>query len=68
MESKFIKNINKLQIIGHTPFDKPQYDVQSNTWNIDTGAAYSDYLSGVKVKSNGEVIEFIREDTDSRDK
>jgi serine/threonine protein phosphatase 1 len=63
-----LKNINKLQIIGHTPCEEPQYDAQSNTWNIDTGAGYSRHLTGVKIKPNGEIIEFISEDTDSRDK
>jgi serine/threonine protein phosphatase 1 len=63
-----LKNIGKLQIIGHTPTDRPKYDMTSNAWNIDTGAAYLGYLTGVKIKSNGEVSEFIREDTDLRDK
>jgi serine/threonine protein phosphatase 1 len=63
-----LKNIGKLQIIGHTPTDRPKYDVTSNAWNIDTGAAYLGYLTGVKIKANGQIIEFIREDTDPRDK
>ncbi|SDZ08221.1 metallophosphoesterase family protein [Bacillus sp. 166amftsu] len=63
-----LKNINKLQIIGHTPCENPHYDIESNTWNIDTGAAYLGYLTGVKIKPNGEILEFIREDTDVRDK
>lgn len=63
-----LKNINKVQIIGHTPCDEPTYDAHSNSWNIDTGAAYTGYLTGVKIKENGEIIEFIREETDKRDK
>ncbi|WP_419955056.1 metallophosphoesterase family protein [Neobacillus niacini] len=63
-----LKNIQKLQIIGHTPCEEPKYDEHSHSWNIDTGAAYSGYLTGVKINSNGEVIEFIRENTDHRDK
>ncbi|MFP7298671.1 metallophosphoesterase family protein [Neobacillus niacini] len=63
-----LKNIHKLQVIGHTPCDEPKYDVHSHSWNIDTGAAYSGYLTGVKINPNGEVIEFIKEVTDSRDK
>lgn len=62
-----LKNINKLQIIGHTPSEKPYYDEYSNTWNIDTGAVFSNYLTGVKVNSTGEVMEFIKEKTDPRD-
>ncbi|NDI35755.1 metallophosphoesterase family protein [Chengkuizengella sediminis] len=64
-----IKNINKLQIIGHTPCKEPQYNRYSNSWNIDTGAAYSGYgyLTGVKVKANGMIKEFIKELTDKND-
>jgi serine/threonine protein phosphatase 1 len=62
------KNIGKLQIIGHTPCDNPAHDDKSNAWNIDTGAAYLGYLTGVKVAPDGEVIQFIREDTDLRDR
>ncbi|WHY00473.1 metallophosphoesterase family protein [Neobacillus sp. DY30] len=63
-----LKNIQKLQIIGHTPCDEPKYDVHSHSWNIDTGAAYSGYLTGIKIQPNGEVIEFVREKTDNRDR
>jgi serine/threonine protein phosphatase 1 len=63
-----LKNINKLQIIGHTPCDEPKYDRHSHSWNIDTGAAYKGYLTGVKINSTGEIIEFIKEETDSRDR
>lgn len=63
-----LKNIQKLQIIGHTPCDEPTCDARSHSWNIDTGAAYSGFLTGVKITPNGEIIEFIREDTDPRDK
>ncbi|MDN7247411.1 metallophosphoesterase [Planococcus shenhongbingii] len=62
-----LKNIGKLQIIGHTPREKPLYDAKSHTWNIDTGAVYARYLTGVKVKPNGEIIEFLKEETDARD-
>jgi serine/threonine protein phosphatase 1 len=63
-----LKNIGKLQIIGHTPCEEPKYDEHSHSWNIDTGAAYTRFLTGVKIQTHGEVIEFIREKTDSRDK
>lgn len=63
-----LKNIGKLQIIGHTPCDDPQYDKESNSWNIDTAAAYSGYLTGVKIKTNGEIIELNKGITDPRDK
>ncbi|MFC0189412.1 metallophosphoesterase family protein [Fictibacillus aquaticus] len=63
-----LKDIGKLQIYGHTPCDIPTHDNKSNAWNIDTGAAYLGYLTGVKVTPAGEVIQFIREDTDLRDR
>jgi serine/threonine protein phosphatase 1 len=63
-----LKNIGKLQIIGHTPCGEPKYDEHSHSWNIDTGAAYTGFLTGVKIQPNGEKIEFIQEKTDSRDK
>ncbi|MBM6617941.1 metallophosphoesterase family protein [Bacillus suaedaesalsae] len=63
-----LKNIGKLQIIGHTPCRNPSYDENSNSWNIDTAAAYSGYLTGVKIDSLGRVIEFVRGNTDLRDK
>lgn len=63
-----LKDIGKLQVIGHTPCSKPTYDDAGNTWNIDTGAAYSGYLTGIKVNADGEIAEFIREETDVRDK
>lgn len=62
-----LKNIGKLQIIGHTPRKEPVYDEQSHAWNIDTGAVYNGYLTGVKVKPNGDIIEFVNEKTDPRD-
>ncbi|KAA0546981.1 serine/threonine protein phosphatase [Bacillus sp. BGMRC 2118] len=63
-----LKNLGKLQIIGHTPCEKPTYTDKSNSWNIDTAAAYEGYLTGVRIDSKGNVIEFIKEETDRRDK
>lgn len=63
-----LKNIGKLQIIGHTPCDEPTYDAHSHSWNIDSGAAYTGYLTGVKITSTREIIEFFKEESDVRDK
>jgi serine/threonine protein phosphatase 1 len=63
-----LKNIGKLQIIGHTPCDEPTYDERGHSWNIDTGAAYTGYLTGVKVTATGEITQFIKEKTDALDK
>lgn len=62
-----LKNIGKLQIIGHTPREKPAYDAASHSWNIDTGAVYSRYLTGVKIDETGKVTEFVKEETHEQD-
>ena len=62
-----LKNIQKLQIIGHTPSDSPIYNAQSNSWNIDTAAVFGNQLTGVKLKQTGEIIEWINIKTDKRD-
>ncbi|TCP29918.1 serine/threonine protein phosphatase 1 [Scopulibacillus darangshiensis] len=63
-----LKNINKLQIIGHTPCREPSFDEEGNAWNIDTGAAYDGYLTGIKVSPDGSVRKFVKQQTDWRDK
>lgn len=62
-----LKHLGKLQIVGHTPVEKPYFDEQSNTWNIDTGAVFSNVLTGMKVTPDGEVLEFVKEKTDNKD-
>ena len=64
-----LKNIGKLQIHGHVPLKnvKPLYNTKSNSWNIDTGAAYGFGLTGLKISSEGKVIEIIHTETDERD-
>lgn len=62
-----LKNIGKLQVIGHTPRERPIYDATANAWNIDTGAAYGRYLTGVRISGSGEVLEFLKVETDERD-
>lgn len=66
---KPLKNIQKLQVIGHTPRlgGKPEYDPQSNSWNIDTGAYRGICLTGIKLKNDGKFKEIISIPTDSRD-
>lgn len=62
-----LKNIGKLQIIGHTPRKEPLYDERSHSWDIDTGAVYSRYLTGVKIDESGKVTGFIKERTHTQD-
>ncbi|WP_409340684.1 metallophosphoesterase family protein [Paenibacillus sp. MBLB4367] len=62
-----LRNMQKVQIMGHTPGKQPIFHAESNAWNIDTGAVFGRCLTGVKLKEDGELIDFLREDTDWRD-
>lgn len=56
-----LKNIGKLQIIGHTPCKsgKAEFDSESNTLNIDTGAYLPKGLTAVEINDEGKVNEII---------
>jgi len=56
-----LKNIGKLQIIGHTPCKsgRAEFDNKSNTLNIDTGAYSPRGLTAVKINDEGKVAEII---------
>ncbi|MFD2037303.1 metallophosphoesterase family protein [Belliella marina] len=62
-------NLGKLQVIGHTPLldGKPEYQSQSNSWNIDTGAYKGNCLTGIKLKKDGTFLESISIPTDPKD-
>jgi serine/threonine protein phosphatase 1 len=63
-----LKNIGKLQVIGHTPQKKgPVYQNESHSWNIDTGAYLGKKLTGIKLTEQGELIEIISETTSGSD-
>lgn len=62
-----LKNIRKLQIIGHTPISSPIYETLGNSWNIDTAAVFGNYLTGMKIKQNGDILEWVNIKTDKRD-
>jgi serine/threonine protein phosphatase 1 len=54
-----IKNINKVQVYGHTPTknNKPLYDAETNSYNIDTGAYLGRSLCGLKLSEKGELTD-----------
>lgn len=56
-----LKNIQKLQVVGHTvqKKGKPVHDKESNTLFIDTGACYGDSLCAVRMDFNGKVTDTI---------
>jgi hypothetical protein len=57
-----LKNIGKLQKIGHTPCkeNEPFYDEKSNTWNIDTGGGYGGNLTALRLSVEGNLLEVIK--------
>ena len=63
-----LKNIGKLQVIGHTPLHAgPLYDEESKSWNIDTGACYGRKLTGIKLTREGKLIEHFSVETVQED-
>ncbi len=60
-----LKNLGKVQIIGHTPTsnNRPKQDIQSNSWNIDTGACFGGRLSAVLLTLKGEILDFYSVET-----
>lgn len=62
-----LKNLGKMQVVGHTPQEKPGFDPKSNAWYIDTGAVYGRYLTGMKVSAGGEVQRLVRVGANDRD-
>ncbi len=57
-----LKNIGKLQVIGHTPCEgnTPAYDEKTNSWCIDTGSGYGGNLTALKLSSEGDLLEVIK--------
>lgn len=66
---KSLKNIDKLQVHGHTPLKQniPLFHLESNSVNIDTGAVYGYGLTWIKVNEDADIIKVITVETDSID-
>lgn len=64
-----LKNIGKVQIVGHTPCEghEPFYDEKNNTWNIDTGAGYGGNLTALRLTMNGDFLAVIKMSTLAED-
>jgi len=56
-----LRNIGKLQLIGHTPVPDSALvvEVASNSLNLDTAAVYGHALTGARISAAGEVLEVI---------
>ena len=54
-----IKDLNKVQVYGHTPVkgNKPAFDPKTNSYNIDTGAYLGKSLTGIKLDEKGVLLE-----------
>lgn len=58
-----LKNIGKIQILGHTPCkaNNPFYCNRSNSWSIDTGSGHKNgFLSALRITKKGKLVEIIR--------
>jgi serine/threonine protein phosphatase 1 len=63
-----LRNIGKLQVIGHTPTDgRPDFDPVHHVLNIDTGAVYGLALTGVKIRPDGDILQVISVPTNPLD-
>ena len=55
-----LKNIGKLQVIGHTPLSSnPEFRLEENVWNVDTGAYRGNALSALRINSSAKVLDII---------
>lgn len=56
---KPLKNIGKLQFVGHVVMDEPKFDPKSDAWYLDTGAGFGKKLTAARVENTGNVNELI---------
>jgi serine/threonine protein phosphatase 1 len=55
-----LRNIGKLQVIGHTPTNGlVLVDSEANYLNLDTGAVYGQALTGVRISAEGQRLDTI---------
>ncbi len=64
-----IKNIGKVQVYGHTPIKngKFEFDKNTNSYNIDTGAYLGHSLTGIKLSSSGKLLDAFNIPTVEKD-
>ncbi|QCT75476.1 serine/threonine protein phosphatase [Macrococcoides canis] len=65
-----LKNMHKLQVIGHTPTEsgKPEYDKKRNILNIDTGAGNYEHICAVRINKHGKLVDSYLEKVVEEDK
>ncbi|MCB9257656.1 MAG: serine/threonine protein phosphatase [Chitinophagales bacterium] len=65
---KALKNMNKIQVHGHTPIKEgPIYSKESNSWNIDTACVYGGKLSAMHFNEKTKEITFLHEEVHPED-
>lgn len=64
-----LRNIGKLQLIGHTPIldYAPTINKESNSLNLDTGAVYGHLLTGARISATGKLRKIISVPTHRED-
>lgn len=58
---------SQLQVVGHTPKAEPQFDAESKTWYVDTGACLGGSLTALRLTPTGEILEIITLPVDPAD-
>ena len=63
------KDIGKVQVHGHDMIkvEEPKYCINSNSWNIDTGAWTGNYLSAIRLSRKGKLKTIVKVSTHSKD-
>ena len=56
-----LKKLLKVQIHGHKPIlgQEPIFSIDSNSWNIDTGACYKNGMTALRLDNRGNKIDFL---------
>lgn len=62
-----LRDIGKVQFLGHRVVEEAYYDKKANAWYMDTGAGNGDKLTGAKVTDKGEIENFIVHEVDRKD-
>jgi serine/threonine protein phosphatase 1 len=64
-----LRNIGKLQLIGHTPIRSSALGIDStaNSLNLDTGAVYGYSLTGARISSTGQLLQIFSVPTHRED-
>lgn len=54
---KQLRNIGKVQFLGHIVVNKPNFNKKANAWYLDTGAGYGEKLTFAHLDSERNIID-----------